>query len=128
MSTLCFLRSELLPEYACWDVLPFALAFQLFINEFDYTISILEEKSMNPLHEHQAMLTRRQLFGRSVLGLGTAALATLLHQDGRADEPRRVGGLPSLPHFAPKAKRVIYLLQNGAPTHVDLYDYKPMLA
>src|SRR5207253_159256 len=45
-----------------------------------------------------------------------------------AAENHRVGGLPSLPHFAPKAKRVIYLLQNGAPTHVDLYDYKPMLA
>jgi hypothetical protein len=83
---------------------------------------------MNPLHEHQAVLTRRQLFGRSALGLGIPALATLLHQDGRGDEPRRIGGLPSLPHFAPKAKRVIYLLQNGAPTHVDLYDYKPMLA
>ena len=82
---------------------------------------------MNPLHEHSALLTRRQLFGRSALGLGAAALATLLHQDGRGDEPRRIGGLPSLPHFAPKAKRVIYLLQNGAPTHVDLYDYKPML-
>ena len=36
-------------------------------------------------------------------------------------------GLPSLPNFAPKAKRVIYLLQNGAPTHVDLFDYKPRL-
>jgi hypothetical protein len=82
---------------------------------------------MNPLHERQALLTRRQLFGRSALGLGTAALATLLHQDSRGAEPRRIGGLPSLPHFAPKAKRVIYLLQNGAPTHVDLYDYKPML-
>jgi hypothetical protein len=82
---------------------------------------------MNPLDERAALLTRRQLFGRSALGLGTAALATLLHQDSRGDEPRRIGGLPSLPHFAPKAKRVIYLLQNGAPTHVDLYDYKPML-
>src|SRR6516162_11904712 len=82
---------------------------------------------MNPLDERAALLTRRQLFGRSALGLGTAALATLLHQDSRGDEPRRFGGLPSLPHFAPKAKRVIYLLQNGASTHVDLYDYKPML-
>jgi uncharacterized protein DUF1501 len=83
---------------------------------------------MNPLQEHNALLTRRQLFGCSALGLGIPALATLLHQDSRGDEPRRIGGLPSLPHFAPKAKRVIYLLQNGAPTHVDLYDYKPMLA
>eukprot|EP01031_Cornospumella_fuschlensis_P004918 gene4918-6152_t len=36
-------------------------------------------------------------------------------------------GLPGLPHFAPKAKRVIYLFQNGAPSHVDLFDYKPEL-
>src|SRR5262249_48310562 len=38
------------------------------------------------------------------------------------------GGLPGLPHFAPKAKRVIYLMQGGAPSHVDLFDYKPQLA
>ena len=38
-----------------------------------------------------------------------------------------VGGLPGLPHFAPKAKHVIYLFQNGAPTHVELFDYKPTL-
>src|SRR5947209_1591843 len=36
-------------------------------------------------------------------------------------------GLPGLPHFAPRAKHVIYLFQNGAPTHVDLFDYKPAL-
>ena len=40
---------------------------------------------------------------------------------------KRFGGLPELPHFAPKAKRVIYLLQNGAPPHVDMFDYKPGL-
>jgi len=75
-------------------------------------------------------LTRRALFGRSALGLGTAALASLLQQDGLAAEtPRqRFGGLEGLPHFAPKAKRVIYLFQNGGPTHTDLYDYKPKLA
>jgi hypothetical protein len=75
---------------------------------------------MNPLDEANRLLTRRQLFGRSALGLGTAALATLLGQEAQAK-------LPDLPHFAPKAKRVIYLLQNGAPTHVDLFDYKPEL-
>src|SRR5438309_6733006 len=72
-------------------------------------------------------MTRRQLFGRTALGLGTAALGTLLQRDGFAAQPRRIGGLPGVPHFAPKAKRVIYLLQNGAPSHVDLYDYKPKL-
>ena len=84
---------------------------------------------MNPLHEASALYTRRQFFGRSVLGLGTAALATLLGSEARgADGVRRgIPGLPELPHFAPKAKRVIYLFQNGAPSHVDLFDYKPKL-
>jgi hypothetical protein len=72
-------------------------------------------------------LTRRQFFGRSALGVGTAALASLLGKDLGAATSERVGGLPGIPHFAPKAKRVIYLFQNGAPSHVDLYDYKPKL-
>jgi hypothetical protein len=83
--------------------------------------------ALEELRKHQ---TRRQFFGRAACGLGTAALATLLHQGtaAAATERRSRGGLPGLPHFAPKAKRVIYLLQNGAPTHVDLFDYKPTLA
>src|SRR6516225_11099150 len=76
---------------------------------------------MDPLREHERHITRRQLFGRAACGLGTAALATLLN--GRADATPRQG----LPHFAPRAKRVIYLFQNGAPTHVELFDYKPKL-
>ncbi|MFO0908006.1 MAG: DUF1501 domain-containing protein [Isosphaeraceae bacterium] len=81
---------------------------------------------MDPLRENALHVTRRELFGRAACGLGTAALATLLARDGLAAEPR-VGGLPGLPHFAPRAKRVIYLFQNGAPTHVDLFDWKPDL-
>jgi hypothetical protein len=80
---------------------------------------------MNPLHENSLHVGRREFFGRSAAGLGTAALASLLARDGRAAE--RSGGLPELPHFTPKAKRVIYLFQNGGPTHVDLFDYKPKL-
>jgi hypothetical protein len=76
--------------------------------------------SMNPLAEGAVHLTRRQFFGRSSVGIGTAALASLLH----AQEP----DAGALPHFRPRAKRVIYLFQNGAPTHVDLFDYKPKLA
>jgi hypothetical protein len=83
---------------------------------------------MNPHLHRQALLTRRQFFGRSALGVGTAALAALLHQDlHAAGTATAAGGLPGLPHFAPKAKRVIYLFQNGAPSHVDLFDYKPQL-
>ncbi|MDF2440450.1 MAG: hypothetical protein JWN98_1434 [Abditibacteriota bacterium] len=90
---------------------------------------------MHPKVEQQRHLTRREFFGRSACGLGTAALALLLKRDGYAAnalaatiaQRPRVGGLPELPHFAPKAKHVIYLFQNGAPTHVDLFDYKPKL-
>src|SRR5690349_17506182 len=84
---------------------------------------------MNPSTERAAYLTRRQFFAKSAQGLGTAALASLLTQDGfaaltGANAPR-VGGLDGLPHFPAKAKRVIYLLQNGAPPHLDMFDYKP---
>ncbi len=63
--------------------------------------------------------TRRQFFGRSALGIGTAALATLLNGESKAAQ---------FPGHKPKAKRIIYLLQSGAPSHVDLFDHKPMLA
>ena len=82
---------------------------------------------MNPFLQHQSHLTRRALFGRTATGIGTAALASLLGRDAQAADKPRIGGLKDLPHFAAKAKRVIYLFQNGAPTHVDLFDYKPEL-
>tara|TARA_R110002049_G_scaffold47902_2_gene138490 strand:+ start:26789 stop:28255 length:1467 start_codon:yes stop_codon:yes gene_type:complete len=85
---------------------------------------------MNPIGEWKNQFNRRQLFGPLATGVGTAALASLLGQDALASEtPRsdRVGGLNHLPHFPAKAKRVIYLFQNGAPTHVDLFDWKPKL-
>ncbi len=88
---------------------------------------------MNPLREYNASITRRQFFGRLAGGIGTAALASLLNPgllaqslpapSGVTDNDRR----GALPHFVPRAKRVIYLFQNGAPSHVDLFDYKPML-
>jgi Protein of unknown function (DUF1501) len=84
---------------------------------------------MNPLHEHALSLTRRHFFGRS--GLGLAALWSLLNQEARADTSAkpsgRVGGLAGVPHFPPKAKRVIYLFQSGAPSQLDLFDHKPGL-
>jgi hypothetical protein len=81
---------------------------------------------MHPASETQLLMTRRFFFGRSAAGLGVAALASLLSQEGRS-EPSSTGGLPGLPHFAPKAKRVIYLFQSGAPSQMDLFDYKPGL-
>lgn len=91
---------------------------------------------MRPDIEHQQLQNRRQFLGNSATGLGTAALANLLASDGLCGpsaggephlERQRFGGLPNLPHAAPKAKRMIYLFQNGAPTHVDLFDWKPDL-
>jgi hypothetical protein len=67
-------------------------------------------------------MTRRHFFSRTSTGLGIAALAGLLQDDLRAE-----GGLPGLPHFPPKAKRVIYLFQSGAPSQMELFDYKPKL-
>ena len=66
------------------------------------------------------LLTRRYFFGKASAGLGLAALASLLEAD-------EAGGLPGLPHFPPTAKRVIYLFQSGAPSQMDLFDYKPRL-
>ena len=81
---------------------------------------------------HQ-FLTRRQLLGRTATGIGTAALAALLNpQLFAADSAGIPRGKPrpgvlAQPHFAPKAKRVIYLVMSGGPSHIDLFDYKPKL-
>ncbi len=84
---------------------------------------------MTPQQERAAYLTRRQFFSKTATGIGGAALASLLNPDLFAlDAARpRVGGLQELPHFPPKAKHVIYLLQNGGPPHLDTFDYKPGL-
>lgn len=89
---------------------------------------------MTPESQWRAAQTRRQFFGSSALGIGGAALASLLNGEGLAADagakptvPQRFGGVPGVPHGAAKAKRVIYLFQNGAPSHIDLFDYKPML-
>src|SRR6516164_8734845 len=81
---------------------------------------------MHPLHDHLQAMTRRHFFGRAALGLGGAALASLLPARA-AEAPKAVGGLPNLPHFAPKAKRAIYLFLNGGPSQMDLWDYKPAM-
>ena len=70
-------------------------------------------------------LTRRQLLSRSGGGLGLAALAGLLSEDLGATDGQP--GLPGVPHFAPRAKRVIYLFQSGGPAQMDLFDPKPGL-
>jgi len=86
---------------------------------------------MDPRRERELLLTRRQLFGRTATGIGTAALAALLQETQASAAPKASnapGGRaePAL-HFAPSAKRVIYLHQSGAPSHLDLFDWKPKL-
>ena len=78
-------------------------------------------------------LCRRAFLRGSGAGLGTAALASLLGADQQvaAADPMAdaaAGGLPGMPHLAPRAKRVIYLFQSGAPSQIDLFDHKPALA
>src|SRR3954465_11718644 len=84
--------------------------------------------------EYATLLTRRQFFGRTAAGIGTAALASLLNPQlftgasaaASAGAPAMGGVLKAL-HFAPTAKRVIYLFMSGGPSHIDLFDYKPKL-
>jgi hypothetical protein len=85
---------------------------------------------MNLLQEFAAersrFLSRRWFFRDCALGLGSIALGSLL--GGRADAAAVANPLsPKQPHFAPKAKRVIYLFQAGAPSQLDMFDYKPAL-
>jgi len=77
---------------------------------------------MNPLQQRFQQLARRHLFSRTAAGIGAAALGSLLADNAGAAEM-----LPGLPHFAPKAKRVIYLFQSGGPSQMELFDYKPRL-
>jgi uncharacterized protein DUF1501 len=83
---------------------------------------------MHDLFDANPLLTRRHLLGRAATGVGTLGLASLLNPRLFAnDAPTASGGLPGFPNFAPKAKRVIYLFQSGAPSQMDLFDYKPKL-
>ena len=87
------------------------------------------------MHDRPAdllQLHRRAFLGQSALGLGSAALATLLspsalRAEGEMASPD-AGVLGSLRHVAPKAKRVIFLYMSGGPSHLETFDFKPTLA
>ncbi len=84
---------------------------------------------MNCTHINFAM-NRRDFFGRFALGIGGAALSGLLKPEAFAAPARTASpfrGTLDAPHFAPKAKRIIYLFMSGGPSQVDLFDYKPLL-
>src|SRR5256712_10116756 len=81
--------------------------------------------------EYAELITRRWFFRQCGVGLGSIALASLLEADkaSAATAVKAVNPLaPKPPHFKPKAKRVIYLFMGGAPSQLDLFDYKPALA
>ncbi|MCH5373266.1 MAG: DUF1501 domain-containing protein, partial [Planctomycetes bacterium] len=87
---------------------------------------------MDPRIEHRLSRTRRHFFGQSARGIGAVALGGLLAADGIAADgagggAELMGGLKGLPHFAPRAKRIIYLFQSGGPSQIDLFDYKPAM-
>lgn len=78
---------------------------------------------MNPLIDFSNRIGRRAFLNHSASALGTAAIAGLLAKDAKAQE----NALNHLTHFAPKAKRVVYLFQSGGPSHLELLDHKPKL-
>lgn len=80
---------------------------------------------MNPFDELGLAITRRHFFGLGRVGIGGAALASLMAETLERDP--KTHGLTGLPHFPAKAKRVILLHQSGGPSQLDLFDYKPQL-
>jgi hypothetical protein len=90
---------------------------------------------MDPRLEHLQLETRRYFFGRMATGLGAAALGSVLNPrlfgaEGPAADPLATFGEAAMPklHFAPKAKRIIWLFMADGPSQLDLFDYKPKMA
>jgi len=91
--------------------------------------------SKNPIDERAHLLNRRAFLAKSSIGIGAAALTGLLGtglsscapKDPKDEIMAKIGGMLDNPHFAPKAKRVIYLFQSGGPSQLELFDYKPLL-
>ncbi len=78
---------------------------------------------MDPQFEHLLIENRRHFFSRSARGIGAAALGSLI---GASTTSASAASLPT-PHFAPRAKRVIYMFQSGGPSQLDLFDFKPAM-
>lgn len=87
---------------------------------------------MNTIHDYLLNQTRRQFFGSGALRMGGVSLAMMAAQRATAAQEKSAvervhPPLPGFPHFAPKAKAVIYLHMNGGPSQLDTWDYKPRL-
>ncbi len=79
---------------------------------------------------HNLIEQRRAFLLQSGIGLGALALNTLLNPEliaATANDGQSNPGLPGLPHFTPRAKRIIYLFMAGGPSHIDTFDYKPAM-
>src|ERR1700733_3412229 len=82
----------------------------------------------HPVHDYLRQLTRRTFLADATRGIGSIALGSLLlPETARGADASRRGGLPELPHFAPRAKRVVCLFQSGGLSHVDLFNHHPAL-
>jgi hypothetical protein len=81
----------------------------------------------NEFLKNRFNITRRHFLGKMSLGLGSVALGSLLIPDLLKSGNEGTAPITGLPHFAPKAKRIIYLFQNGAPSQLESFDYKPLL-
>jgi len=83
---------------------------------------------MNEFFENRLNINRRHFLGKMSAGIGSVALGSLLIPDLLKSSDGDTDQLPlGIPHFAPKAKRVIYLFQNGAPSQYESFEYKPLL-
>ncbi len=84
---------------------------------------------MDPRREYQLLQTRRHFFGRTATGIGAAALGSLLNPRlwGAEGATHDASAALDAAHFAPQAKRVIYLFMSGAPSQIDLFDPKPKM-
>ncbi len=81
----------------------------------------------NVNREERRTVTRRHFFQQCGIGVGKIALASLLCGGGRALAAPSDASAVGAPHFAPRARHVIYLFMSGAPSQLDLFDYKPAL-
>ena len=93
----------------------------------------MNSREFEKLQSHQAFLNRRHLLGRSTLGLGAIAMSSLMNRESAGTDfstSRSGKGQPplaGLPHHRPTAKRVVLLWQGGGPSHIDLFDEKPIM-
>jgi len=84
---------------------------------------------MSDCHDYRSFQSRREFLAKSAMGLGAMALGSLMNPLKAFGTTPAIsgGGILGNPHFAPKAKRIIYMFQSGAPSQIDLFDPKPLL-